>query len=185
MKKFALFYILFISLVSCSSVTKEEAVAYYLNIKYEVSWDTFTQIDNQKSELHEFMSNPARLTAGPDSMHYRVLITNQENLISSLKNCLDQLSKIKPLGDNSQYLEKVGQFIKSRLELDEGTMLGFVKRLEDGMTPEESRFLDDKLDGLLETQELQKKMHEADDSFLKEFNISEEEIEAGLKSLGY
>lgn len=185
MKKTILNFLLFLLLTSCTPPTKQEALDYYTTIKFEIAYDVLVRLDNQKLALNEYLSNPSKLTNGPDQATYDSLISEQKEIIPLLEGCIKELENVDRLGDNAEYLENLISYCNVRLKLEENTMLRIVELLENGMTPEEAIFLNDKTNQLLDLQKQQEKLFTAEENFFKEFGIIEEDIESQLIKKGY
>jgi len=181
--KNTLLLFLFYLLISCSPPSKQEAINYYLNIKYEIALDILVRLDHKHAALSEFLSNPSKLTKGPDAKTHKALLTEQKEIIPELKACIQKLEKIDALGDNAEYLENMIAYLNTRLSVEENTMLRIVELLENGMTPEESKFLHGKTDQLLNLKEQQQKLIESEDSFLKEFQIDGADLKSNTETI--
>ncbi|MGK0447674.1 MAG: hypothetical protein ACJA2M_001452 [Polaribacter sp.] len=182
MKNTILLFLIYL-LTSCSPPTKKEAIDYYLNIKYEITSDILARLDYQQATLGEFLGNPSKLTKGPDAKSHKAIITEQKEIIPELKACIQKLEEIDELGDNADYLGNMIAYLNTRLSVEENTMLRIVELLENGMTPEESKFLHGKTDQLLNLQKQQKKLMESEENFLKEFKIDEADIKSNTESI--
>lgn len=174
-----------ITLISCSPATKQDALPYYIKIKYEISMDVLIRLDEQKESVMEYLRNPSKLTTGPNSIDHKQLLNAQRELIPLMKNCISKLEEVSPLGDKANYLESLLKFMKIRLNLEKGTMLRIVEALEDGMTPEESSFMGNQINEVIKVNEQQILLNKADENFLKEFSIGDSELEKKLIEIGY
>ena len=182
MKK-SIFIGLLLLLSSCSPPTKQEALDYYLNISYKISLDILIRLDDQQMILQEYMSNPSKLTQGPDKETYSELIAEQKAIIQPLEKCILELESIDALGDKAEFLENLTTYLKARLKIEKNTKLKIVELLENGMTSEESNFLVGKTNEFAQLQQLEQKMFEAEEKFLLEFKISDADIDSGLERI--
>jgi sugar-specific transcriptional regulator TrmB len=153
-------------------------------VKFENAYDILVRLDNQKQTLNEYLSNPSKLSNGPDPATYQSLINEQRAIIPKIKECINNLEKIKRLGDQAGYLDNMISYLNARLDVEENTMLKIIELLENGMSPEESKFLFDKTNQLLNLQKQHEKLIKAEYSFLKEFEITESDIEVELLKKG-
>lgn len=177
MMKNSVFILILLLFASCAPPTKEEALDYYGKIKFEIAYDILVRLDQQKLALNEFLSNPAKMASGPDARTYNSLLYEQKKIILKLKDCLAELENLDDLGDDAEYLENAITYFQTRLSLEETTMLRIIELLQNGMTSEESAFLFSKTSQLVNLQKQQEKFLSADASFLKEFGLTESDIE--------
>jgi hypothetical protein len=176
---------LFLLLISCSPPTKEEALDYFIKIRYEILDETYTRIGLHSEDINSYMGNPAKLVEGPTDEEYEYLIYEQNAIISLIKECIELMDEVEQLGDKSMYYDKNKSYLKKKLKFEEGTMLTFVLSLKGGAEPGENDFSDEKYNELVEVKKSTEAMLESEENFLKEFNISYSDIEEGLIKRGY
>ena len=169
-----------ILLTSCAPPTKKEALDHYIHVKFEIAYDVLARLDNQRAALNEFMGDPSKLTKGPDGETHNALLTEQQEIIPAIRDCIKNLEDIDRIGDDAEYLDNLIVYLYTRLNLEENITLRIIELLEGGMTPEEATFLEGKTTDLLYLQEKQEALHSSERSFLDEFGISDSEIEDEL-----
>lgn len=175
----------FFLLSSCSKPTKQEAIDHYLKIRFEISQEILIRLEDQQIALSEYMGNPSLLTSGPDEETHTFLLKEQKEIIPQLKSCIEKLESVPKFGDNANLRESFISYLKVRLNLEEKTMLRIVELMENGMTPEESKFLSDKVHQLMEHQQKQEEFFNVEVNFLDEFGITDSDLELEFSKRGY
>ena len=164
-------------LSSCSPPTKQEALDYYITIRYEKSIDIMSRLDEQYYLVNEFFSDPRKLTTGPSDQEFDSMMIEQEKLVPDIRKCVESLEKIDLLGDNAEFLENMKIFLYYRLLFEDEVMMRLVKSLEDGMTSEESAFLQTRFTQLFDLRKQQDKFLKSEDQFLDEFMITDDDVD--------
>lgn len=180
-KQILLFTLSCLIFQSCTSISKKDAIDYYVKIRFDIAYESLEGISAQSYTVGGYLSHPGKLSEGPDSTTYIEILSNQHYLISTIDICIENLEKMKPIGDDSEFLETLIDFLSIRRDFESSTMLEIVKLLENGMTSEESALIgNDKISQLEKMKNYQNHFLNAENAFKKEFGISEKDIEKGI-----
>ena len=182
--KLLLFVTIIVLISSCSPPTKQEALDYYLTIRYEKCSSIMNRLDQQYTGVVNQLNDPRKLTNGASFEDYSALISKQKKLIPDLRKCVESLEKISTLGDNAEYLESLKIYFYYRLQFEDEIIMRIIESLEGGMSTNEVTWLESKSSQLFEMKKQQDKLNDSEVDFLNEFHITRNDIDQGLKKRG-
>jgi len=169
--------LLLLSLSACSPPTKQEALDYYEKVRFEICDDILIQLDEQQNELKSYASESGKLIDGPTSEEHTVMLANYTKNLRDLKACLVELEEIDVLGDEAEFLEAMKLYLYTRVRFEEEVVQKFITKLKGGMMPGETTFLSLFKGRMIELIEQQENLVSAEDEFIEEFKITDEEFE--------